>query len=466
MSKSKDFDIFISYSRKDFDEVNPFLNLLKRRIPGLRCWFDLTGIESGDEFMDKIVTAIDKSDKVLFMVSDNSIMSPWTKKEVIYAENTGHTLIPVLLRGAKLKGWFLFNYGLIDSIDSSDPRQVDKLIDNLKEWAQNPGKETPKENNSLICVKNNCNTGYVDFSGKLAIPMIYMNGHRFSEGLAAVGNKHFQNGYIDTSGEFVIPPKNSFECKNFSEGLAAARYTSENWFYDKWGYIDKTGRMVIPPTFQSANDFNEGVAVVENDWKYGFIDKVGNLISPYKYEYEFHFQEGLASVIGANGKYGYINKADDLVINCIYNSTYRFREGLASVRIANDHGYIDKQGNIVIPFNYHEAYGFGDGLAPVQNRSGKWGFIDKTGKLVIPYIYSWAYSFNEGLAAVQNDKDLWGYIDRSGRMVIPCIYRQDIANGPYFHNGLVVVQNDSGKSGVIDKEGNVIVPFVYDEIEL
>lgn len=55
------FDIFISYSRKDFDEVSSILEFLRTSIPGLTYWFDIDGIESGDEFQDKIISAIDNS---------------------------------------------------------------------------------------------------------------------------------------------------------------------------------------------------------------------------------------------------------------------------------------------------------------------------------------------------------------------------------------------------------------------
>lgn len=71
----KSHDIFISYSRKDIDVVKNFVNMLKRRIQGLDVWFDLTGIESGDFFEDKIISAIDNSEYVLFAVSDNSMQS-------------------------------------------------------------------------------------------------------------------------------------------------------------------------------------------------------------------------------------------------------------------------------------------------------------------------------------------------------------------------------------------------------
>ncbi len=128
------YDVFISYSRKDFDEVKQLIDSIKQRIPTLSYWFDLTGIESGDEFEDKIISAIDDSAYMIFALSDNSIQSDWTKDEVTYAKNTDKKVIPILLKGAKLKGWFLFKFGRIDCIDSTDYRQMDKFLENLSNW--------------------------------------------------------------------------------------------------------------------------------------------------------------------------------------------------------------------------------------------------------------------------------------------------------------------------------------------
>ena len=50
----KKYDIFISYSRKDLDEVKTFVRRICEHIPNLKIWFDITGIESGDEFDVKI----------------------------------------------------------------------------------------------------------------------------------------------------------------------------------------------------------------------------------------------------------------------------------------------------------------------------------------------------------------------------------------------------------------------------
>jgi len=128
------YDVFISYSRKDINEVSALIETIRAEIPGLSMWFDITGIESGDEFEEKIISAIDDSSYVLFALSDNALESQWTKDEVIYAKNTGKKIIPILLKGASLKGWFLFKFGRVDCIDFSNPLQKEKLIKNLSDW--------------------------------------------------------------------------------------------------------------------------------------------------------------------------------------------------------------------------------------------------------------------------------------------------------------------------------------------
>lgn len=125
------YDIFISYAHKDLDEMNIFVEMLKERIPSLIYWFDITGIESGNEFEEKIITAIDNSPYVLFALSDNSTQSQWAKDEVMHAKNTDKKFIPLLLKRATLKCWFLFKFGRVDCIDSTNRLQTDKLVKSL-----------------------------------------------------------------------------------------------------------------------------------------------------------------------------------------------------------------------------------------------------------------------------------------------------------------------------------------------
>ena len=150
MSQEKKYDVFISYSRKDYDEVKAFVDMLKERIPTLEVWMDLEGITAADEFDEKIITAIDASSYVIFAMSPNSNSvgensSKWTKKELVYAKNTGKKVIPILLKDASLNSWFLFEFGRTDCIDSSNKYQTEKLLKNIARWTNKKLVKTNKE---------------------------------------------------------------------------------------------------------------------------------------------------------------------------------------------------------------------------------------------------------------------------------------------------------------------------------
>jgi len=127
------YDIFISYSRKDYDEVKTIVEEIETK--GINVWFDLKSVESGDEFVNKIAAAIDSSRLVIFIYTNNSANGYWTQKEVLYAKNQGKRVVPVLLNGMMpSKGWFNFLYGNVDCVDFSDKTQEAKLFSNLNKW--------------------------------------------------------------------------------------------------------------------------------------------------------------------------------------------------------------------------------------------------------------------------------------------------------------------------------------------
>lgn len=100
-----DYDVFISYSRKDYiDENNVVIpgnpvsaikELLKAN--GISFWFDEEGIYHGDTFAEKIATNIEKSMIMLFLSSESSNASKWTSKEIAAATEWKKKIIPVRL---------------------------------------------------------------------------------------------------------------------------------------------------------------------------------------------------------------------------------------------------------------------------------------------------------------------------------------------------------------------------------
>ncbi len=126
-------DIFISYSRHDLQQVIAIRDELKE-MSRIDSWIDLKGIESGEQFVNVIIKAIERAKVVLFMISKSSMQSEYTKKEVMYAKNIGKKVVPVILDHSSLSGWFLFEFGTIDYVDIHNPMHRQKFHDNLRSW--------------------------------------------------------------------------------------------------------------------------------------------------------------------------------------------------------------------------------------------------------------------------------------------------------------------------------------------
>ena len=127
------YDVFISYSRKDSDIVFPIVKKLEDK--GLSVWIDRDGVESGDAFKSVIVGGIKKSNIFLFFSSANANESSWTVKEVDTAVYLKKKIIPVKLDEADYADSILFDLAGLDfadlSIEEKKEAELNKLIASL-----------------------------------------------------------------------------------------------------------------------------------------------------------------------------------------------------------------------------------------------------------------------------------------------------------------------------------------------
>lgn len=126
-------DIFISYSRKDINIAKTIIGRIKEET-GLSCWIDLSGIESGAQFEDVIIDAIENAQVVVFLLSDNSMKSTYARQELNYALKIGKKTVPINIDKCHPQGWFLFKLLSTDVIDYSDALQKDKFFHDLCKW--------------------------------------------------------------------------------------------------------------------------------------------------------------------------------------------------------------------------------------------------------------------------------------------------------------------------------------------
>jgi len=105
------YSCFISYSTKDQEFAERLHADLQAK--GVRCWFAEEDLKIGDRFQEKIEESIRWHDKLLLVLSENSIRSPWVEREVQAAFEREHkskklVLFPIRLDEAVMettKAW-------------------------------------------------------------------------------------------------------------------------------------------------------------------------------------------------------------------------------------------------------------------------------------------------------------------------------------------------------------------------
>jgi uncharacterized protein YjbI with pentapeptide repeats len=107
------YSVFISYSSKDQDFADRVYADLQAR--GVRCWFAPHDIQGGRKIHEQIDEAIRLHDKLLLVLSDASMNSPWVKTEIANVrarevQQSRQMLFPItLVPFDRIKGWKLFD---------------------------------------------------------------------------------------------------------------------------------------------------------------------------------------------------------------------------------------------------------------------------------------------------------------------------------------------------------------------
>ena len=146
-------DVFISYSRADSDFVRKLNNGLQ--IQNKTTWFDQERIASGEDFEREIFKGIESSNNFLFIISPNSIESPYCASEVEYAKKLNKRIVTVLHQKVDPKklhpalasvqwidfnnngGDFFTNFGELTRTLDADPEYIrnhTRLLLKAMEW--------------------------------------------------------------------------------------------------------------------------------------------------------------------------------------------------------------------------------------------------------------------------------------------------------------------------------------------
>lgn len=160
------YDIFISYSRRDYTIVDRIVNALNAG--GVTYFRDQQGIESGSDFLQTIINAIDNCRLFLCVLSENAYSSEFVLKELDYARQKGKLILPVIVDDSQLPDILEFSLATINlfhwqfngSINVEDMviRDISRVLGLHEEHLS----EAVKEQNALLA--KNRQEGEDDYS--------------------------------------------------------------------------------------------------------------------------------------------------------------------------------------------------------------------------------------------------------------------------------------------------------------
>ncbi len=130
-SVKEDYDVFISYSRKDTQKADEIVEQLQQM--NLNLWIDRKGEYSGHNYKSVIVNIIRRSHIVVFLSSENSNKSDNVIKEVSVAVELKKMIIPIKLDDSPYADSIVFDLTGIDFVnyEKDKERLEQKIISQL-----------------------------------------------------------------------------------------------------------------------------------------------------------------------------------------------------------------------------------------------------------------------------------------------------------------------------------------------
>ncbi|MBN9396640.1 MAG: WG repeat-containing protein [Candidatus Melainabacteria bacterium] len=232
--------------------------------------------------------------------------------------------------------------------------------------------------------------GYIDKRGIFVTPPIFDDCLEFSENMAAVW-KNGKVGFLNQTGKLAIPCR--FErARSFSCGLArvylrnpsdsklpevlAQTFSVQEFFIDKLGRRVFTLDDIVKTQMALVDEAHRMVAFKILSANLDFSSAVSSFSS---------FSCGRLPFVDKDGKWGFLSTDGKTAIAPRYDKVLPFADEMAGVCIADRWGFIDKAGSLIIPLKYKSVHSFSENYAGVCSNDGAWRFIDKTGREVIPY---------------------------------------------------------------------------------
>lgn len=222
-------------------------------------------------------------------------------------------------------------------------------------------------------------------------------------------------GFKNNDGKVVVPPTWWLVYHKFDEGMCAVTNDDK-----KIGFIDETGQLVIPCQYIWHSIFSEGLVKVQDaeTHKMGYINKLGDVVIPFAFQKGGDFKDGIADVKDDNGKWGVINRKGETIIPFLYSNFINAWEHKALLFIENGRQvFKNRHGEIITPDLWKTMNTFHEGLVTVVDESDHYGFANEEGQMVFAPQWDYACYFENGYAYVRKGEERF-YMDHDGNMLL------------------------------------------------
>jgi len=142
---------FVSYSRKDSEIVDRLVKKLEAA--GFDVWIDRGGIQGGEQWMERIVNALDRSDAIIAVLSPNSVASHNVRTELSLAHEAEKRIIPADAKEVAIPAGLRYQLAGLHRIDleSNFDAGCQELIDALGgERSKKPIAKAPQQLSRIV----------------------------------------------------------------------------------------------------------------------------------------------------------------------------------------------------------------------------------------------------------------------------------------------------------------------------
>lgn len=329
----------------------------------------------------------------------------------------------------------------------------------------------------LIPFRINQKWGYSDPNKNIKIKAEFDFADFYNGPIAFVKKDSMFYG-IDKKGNIITPAIKHYG--TFVNNLCPVIFANGNCYY-----INHLGQVAINLTFDAAENFSEGLAVVSINKKLGIIDSLGQWIRKPDFDTSSrYFKSGMLLAI-SKGKYFYINKiGQTLLLPDSVQAAGIFSEGLAPVYVTKKYNslnqkikttfleFIDTSGRIVLnhflidSFDYSEYLAlekeFIDGKCIVKSKNEiAWDyyFMDKNKRFSPLYASARHLGDSLFLGAI-------GYYMSDIRIInkdffVEGQFQQKPTQVGEFGNGLLPFRDKEGNWGYVNKNCQTIIKPKY-----